>query len=167
MSSTASNHRMHTNRRPAFQFRCSGFFGRWIHCQRPFTAAVGDPLRSPAECRSLRHDQASVRTSPDERAIAPAAVTRLRRRFRCYRRLGVDDSRQPIDRRDNGMRRYRSPDGGVADRTAVKMRVSELMANQALEPTETSSCRRRIIKGASRVVSCLRGSAHRSAIWSL
>ena len=40
------NHRMHTNRRPAFQFRYSGFFGRWIRSQRPFPAAVGDPCRS-------------------------------------------------------------------------------------------------------------------------
>jgi hypothetical protein len=42
------NQRMHTNRRPALQFRCSGFFGRWIRCQRPFPAAVGDPYRSAA-----------------------------------------------------------------------------------------------------------------------
>jgi hypothetical protein len=37
------------------------------------------------------------------------------------------------------------------------------LPNQALEPTETSSCRGSISKGASRVPSCLRGSAHRSA----
>jgi hypothetical protein len=42
----APNQRMHANRRPAFQFRRSGFFGRWIRCQCPFPAAVGDPLRS-------------------------------------------------------------------------------------------------------------------------
>jgi hypothetical protein len=36
-------------------------------------------------------------------------------------------------------------------------------SNQALEPTETSSCRRSIIKGAPRVTSCLRGSVQRSA----
>jgi hypothetical protein len=35
---------MHTNRRPAFQFGCAGFFGRWIRCQRPLPTAVGDPL---------------------------------------------------------------------------------------------------------------------------
>ena len=39
--------RMHTNRRPAFQFRCSGFFGRWIRSQRPSPAAVGDLGRCP------------------------------------------------------------------------------------------------------------------------
>jgi hypothetical protein len=39
------NNRMHTNLRPAFQFRCHGFFGRWIVCQRPFPAAVGGPVR--------------------------------------------------------------------------------------------------------------------------
>jgi hypothetical protein len=37
-------------------------------------------------------------------------------------------------------------------------------SNQPHEPTETSSCRGSIIKGASRVPSCLRGSAHRSAM---
>jgi hypothetical protein len=36
--------------------------------------------------------------------------------------------------------------------------------NQALEPTETSSCRGSILKGASRVASCLRGSVQRSVI---
>jgi len=36
------NKSMHTNRRQAFQFRCSGFFGRWIRSQCPFPAAVGD-----------------------------------------------------------------------------------------------------------------------------
>jgi hypothetical protein len=35
--------------------------------------------------------------------------------------------------------------------------------NQPLEPTETSTCRGSNMKGAPRVVSCLRGSAHRSA----
>jgi hypothetical protein len=35
-------------------------------------------------------------------------------------------------------------------------------SNQPLEPTETSSCRGSIFKGASRVSSCLRGSAQRS-----
>jgi hypothetical protein len=35
-------------------------------------------------------------------------------------------------------------------------------SNQPPEPTEPSSCRGSIIKGASRVASCLRGSAHRS-----
>jgi hypothetical protein len=35
--------------------------------------------------------------------------------------------------------------------------------NQALEPTETSSCRGSIMQGASRVSSCLRGSVQRSA----
>jgi hypothetical protein len=38
-----------------------------------------------------------------------------------------------------------------------------IWANQALEPTETSSCRGSIIKGASRVSPCLRGSVQRSA----
>jgi hypothetical protein len=37
------------------------------------------------------------------------------------------------------------------------------LPNQALEPTETSSCRRSIMQGASRVASCLRGSVQRSA----
>ena len=36
------NKRIHTNRRPALQFRRSGFFGRWIHSHRPFPASVGD-----------------------------------------------------------------------------------------------------------------------------
>jgi hypothetical protein len=36
-------------------------------------------------------------------------------------------------------------------------------SNQALEPTETSSCRGSAIKGASRVSPCLRGSVQRSA----
>jgi uncharacterized protein YceK len=36
------------------------------------------------------------------------------------------------------------------------------LPNQALEPTETSSCRRSIIEGASRVSPCLRGSVQRS-----
>jgi hypothetical protein len=36
-------------------------------------------------------------------------------------------------------------------------------ANQPLEPTETSSCRGSILKGASRIPSCLRGSVDRSA----
>ena len=35
----SSNNSMHTNRRQAFQFRCSGFFGRWIRSQ--FTSRVG------------------------------------------------------------------------------------------------------------------------------
>jgi len=48
------NKRMHTNRRPAFQFRCSKFLGRWIGCQRPFPAAVGDPDRSAVEKPSVR-----------------------------------------------------------------------------------------------------------------
>ncbi len=39
------NKRMHTNRRPALQLERSGFFGRWIRCQRPSPAAVGDPWR--------------------------------------------------------------------------------------------------------------------------
>jgi hypothetical protein len=39
------NRRMHTNRGPAFRFRCCGSFGRWIGCQRAFPAAIGDPLR--------------------------------------------------------------------------------------------------------------------------
>ena len=39
------NKRMHANRRPAFQFRCSGFSERWICCERTFPAAVGDPVR--------------------------------------------------------------------------------------------------------------------------
>jgi hypothetical protein len=47
----APNQRMHANRRPAFQFRRSGFFGRWIRCQCPFPAAVGDPLRYAVESR--------------------------------------------------------------------------------------------------------------------
>jgi hypothetical protein len=39
------NHLRHTNRRPRFSFgrRLSGFFGRWIRCQRPFLAARGEP----------------------------------------------------------------------------------------------------------------------------
>jgi hypothetical protein len=36
-------------------------------------------------------------------------------------------------------------------------------SNQPLEPTETSSCRGSISKGAFRVASCLRGSVRRSA----
>jgi hypothetical protein len=40
------NNRMHANRRRALQFRCPGFLGRWIGCQRPLRAAVGDPKRS-------------------------------------------------------------------------------------------------------------------------
>jgi len=35
------NKPMHTNRRQAFQFRCSGFFGRWIRSRCPSPAAVG------------------------------------------------------------------------------------------------------------------------------
>jgi len=46
MTNETTNNRMHTNRRSAFQFRCSGFIRRWIGCQRPLTAAVGDPCRS-------------------------------------------------------------------------------------------------------------------------
>jgi hypothetical protein len=42
---TMANKRIHTNRRSAFQFRCSESFGRWIRRQRPFPAAVGDPYR--------------------------------------------------------------------------------------------------------------------------
>jgi hypothetical protein len=38
---------MHTNRRQAFQFRCSGFIKRWIRCQRPSPAAIGDLHRWP------------------------------------------------------------------------------------------------------------------------
>jgi hypothetical protein len=41
-----SINRMHTNRRPAFQFGRIGFFERWIHNPRPLPAAVGDPCRS-------------------------------------------------------------------------------------------------------------------------
>jgi hypothetical protein len=41
-----ANNRMPTNRRPALQFRRAGLLGRWIGCQRPFPAAVGDPWRS-------------------------------------------------------------------------------------------------------------------------
>lgn len=37
------NKRMHTNRRPALQVGCAAFSGRWIRCQRPLPAAVGDP----------------------------------------------------------------------------------------------------------------------------
>jgi hypothetical protein len=40
-----ANNRIHTNRRPAFRFARVGFFARWIRSQRPFPAAVGDPLR--------------------------------------------------------------------------------------------------------------------------
>lgn len=43
---TRPNKRMHTSRRPALQFHCSGFFGRWIRNQRPVPAAVDDPCRS-------------------------------------------------------------------------------------------------------------------------
>jgi hypothetical protein len=39
------NNWMHTNRRQAFQFGCSEFFGRWICGQRPVPAAVGEPER--------------------------------------------------------------------------------------------------------------------------
>jgi len=41
------NKSMHTNRRQAFQFRCFGFFGRWIRSQCPPPAAVGDLHRWP------------------------------------------------------------------------------------------------------------------------
>jgi hypothetical protein len=37
------------------------------------------------------------------------------------------------------------------------------LPNQALEPTETTSCRGSIKQGASRVAPCLRGSVQRSA----
>jgi hypothetical protein len=33
------------NRRHALPFRCAKFLGRWIRCQRPFPAAVGELLR--------------------------------------------------------------------------------------------------------------------------
>ncbi len=36
------NNRMHTSRRLALRFRVSGLFGRWIRCQRPLPAAVGE-----------------------------------------------------------------------------------------------------------------------------
>jgi hypothetical protein len=42
--------------------------------------------------------------------------------------------------------------------------MSDRLPNHPHEPTETSSCRRSIIKGASRISSCLRGSAHRSTM---
>ena len=42
MEPVKSNNRMRTNRRPALQFRCSGFFGRWIRRQHPRPAAVGE-----------------------------------------------------------------------------------------------------------------------------
>jgi hypothetical protein len=42
----SSNNRMHTNRRPAFQCGCAGFFGRWIRCQHSVPAAVGELTRS-------------------------------------------------------------------------------------------------------------------------
>jgi hypothetical protein len=37
-----NNNSPHTNRRAHFGFgrRLSGFLGHWIHCQRPFPAAV-------------------------------------------------------------------------------------------------------------------------------
>jgi hypothetical protein len=39
------NGQMHQNRRPALEFPCSGFFGRWIRSQRPLSATVADPWR--------------------------------------------------------------------------------------------------------------------------
>ena len=42
-SMLGAHNRMHTNRRPAFQFLRSGLFGRRIRGQRPSPAAVGDP----------------------------------------------------------------------------------------------------------------------------
>jgi hypothetical protein len=36
---------MHTNRRQALHFRCSGYFGRWLPSQCPSPAAVGDAFR--------------------------------------------------------------------------------------------------------------------------
>jgi hypothetical protein len=38
------------NCRPALQFRCAGFFGRWVRCQRPFPAAVGEFYRWATLC---------------------------------------------------------------------------------------------------------------------
>jgi hypothetical protein len=42
---SSPNKTMQTNRRQAFQFKCSGLFGCWSRCQRPFPAAVGDLRR--------------------------------------------------------------------------------------------------------------------------
>ncbi len=45
-----------TNRRPSFGFgrRLSGFFRRWIRCQRPFPAAVGDDfIRATSESAAV------------------------------------------------------------------------------------------------------------------
>lgn len=40
------NKSLHTNHRPAFRGRARRFIGRWIRCQRPLPAAVGELRRS-------------------------------------------------------------------------------------------------------------------------
>jgi hypothetical protein len=47
------NHSLHTNRRPAPPFRMSRMIGRWIRCQSPVPAAVGELTRSPRLCARL------------------------------------------------------------------------------------------------------------------
>jgi hypothetical protein len=46
MTKTPNNSSPHTNRRPHFGFgrRLSGYFGRWILCQRLFPAAGSDDV---------------------------------------------------------------------------------------------------------------------------
>jgi hypothetical protein len=93
----------------------------------------------------------------DRRASHRSGIVRLRRRW--AQRSGMSGRIGP---------------GGMGDTLVMasplcrrffprRLRImSDRLPNQPPEPTETSTCRGSIIKGASRVPSCLRGSAHRS-----
>jgi hypothetical protein len=129
----------------------------------------------------VRHRDSFVATQPSDAAMKVAApIHRVVRSLR----LELAHRAHRLDRRSDRLafviaaaadRRMCGVDPGagagcvdVARPRAGPSRMMRLTdmktsPNQPHEPTETSSCRGSIRKGASRVASCLRGSAHRSA----